>query len=327
MKKTKKTNKTLVDPTSKPLSLSLQEFKSAFYHLNAKPDSEIKILQEEKLISLQDIIELNQQIQHKLYTHTVTVLMTTVNVSLTDDRTLEFSLWPQFEAHRWTHSACVRSVGLKWDFFLQLPHFQNPQRHTLHVRLGTQVKPAEMFQVIFAGEDDHQFEEASANVVCKVDFINEVISKELIGIVTEWHKSLQDPSTKQPLVRFIEKYRRPIYMIPNFFFPSLTILSAMKLAEMNLQYLMMDSIANFIFYGGIFLITLLLSYLIGELVSFDIVKRIRKLKSSTIFSITRGDNNRNNVVNRDNLKLISQIGVELGFSLISNIIASIIHLL
>ncbi|MBC1267639.1 hypothetical protein GNF07_11240, partial [Trichormus variabilis FSR] len=46
--------------------ISLDDFKSLFYQLNAKPDTEIRLLPGKKTVELADISNINEQIQAKL---------------------------------------------------------------------------------------------------------------------------------------------------------------------------------------------------------------------------------------------------------------------
>lgn len=50
----------------------------------------------------------------------------------------------------------------------------------MRVRIGNSLKPSEMIQVVFQGGDEYEFEEAQAQMSCKIDFINTQICNQLI---------------------------------------------------------------------------------------------------------------------------------------------------
>jgi|WetSurMetagenome_2_1015567.scaffolds.fasta_scaffold102059_3 hypothetical protein len=79
--------------TALATGISLQDFKSFFYLINAKPDRETKFYQPEKIVSINSIIELNDLIQEKLQNHQIITSQVTLTVTLTNDRTFDFGTW------------------------------------------------------------------------------------------------------------------------------------------------------------------------------------------------------------------------------------------
>lgn len=65
-------NESIVPKQSEAItSLSLDEFKSFFYQYNAKPDTEIRLLKDVKIVELADIFSLEEQVTDKLRNHTI----------------------------------------------------------------------------------------------------------------------------------------------------------------------------------------------------------------------------------------------------------------
>src|SRR4051812_16573484 len=86
--------------TPKP-RLSLQDFKSLYYYLNAKPDTEIKIFNKSRVIEIADIIRLNDNVNGKLNNHELAGSIATIKVAFTDKRILDISSWNEFLVTQW----------------------------------------------------------------------------------------------------------------------------------------------------------------------------------------------------------------------------------
>lgn len=170
----------------------LKIFKSAYYCLNAAPDTQIKTFRGSKKIELNDLYTLNQKITEKLDVHKIVVRKVSVSVLLEKNRSFNFESWEEFKLTQWDYGSKTKSINLEWDFFMQHPRYEMPQRHTLKVRMGSLISPKELFQILVDGERDIEVEAALSDVVCKVDFVNAVICQELIHIVEDWYELLVD---------------------------------------------------------------------------------------------------------------------------------------
>jgi len=77
--------------------LDLDQFKSLYYLLNAKPDSQLRLLKESKVIGFDCIAELNEKVQQKLRTETLETTITTVTVVFKNKRVITFNNWLEFQ--------------------------------------------------------------------------------------------------------------------------------------------------------------------------------------------------------------------------------------
>jgi hypothetical protein len=64
----------------------LDEIKSFFYQLNAKPDTEIRLLPGKKTLELADIRSINEQVAAKLMNHDITAEIASINFILSNKR-------------------------------------------------------------------------------------------------------------------------------------------------------------------------------------------------------------------------------------------------
>jgi hypothetical protein len=106
--------------------IDIETVKSIYYWLNAKPDTQIKIFKNPKLINFEDIISLNEQIQLKLINHDPQTMMVQVNVLLENGEIKSFGTWDEFKATKWnTISTETESISIIWDMNIKLPHYES----------------------------------------------------------------------------------------------------------------------------------------------------------------------------------------------------------
>ncbi|KZN58424.1 hypothetical protein N474_25585 [Pseudoalteromonas luteoviolacea CPMOR-2] len=172
-----------------------EHFKSMFYLFSGKPDSRVKLFNEPVEIKLRNIIDLNRDVTRKLATHHIDMSVTKATVSYSVNEFAEFGTWVEFEQHEWDIPESIDEIVVEWEFYVDIPTFNEPQRHKLMVRISSEVKPSKFMQLLTSGSSD-KFEEMdslASPIMCRVDFVNTLISKELINVVTDWQKKLSEP--------------------------------------------------------------------------------------------------------------------------------------
>jgi hypothetical protein len=291
--------------------IPLDEFKSLFYQLNAKPDTEIRLLPGRKNLELADIRSINEQISAKLRNHDLISDITSINFVLSNRKIKDYFTWAEFERESWdTVNEKVRTITIKWDVAIKLPQYRLPQRHSLKIRIGTEIPPKDIFQLLLTSDDIVELMEARTPSICKVDFVNDILAAELMNIVANWHEGLGDSPETNPLSSFLVKqgkllseiirYCSPIllliisYQYHDFLMPVIGIQEQVSIK--NLEALVIFLAA--IFRTGIFL---------GHKFERFIDKRIDKLEEYPTFSITRGDKKAAEECEKINKKLTNQI--------------------
>ena len=298
-------------PQQTGANISLDDFKSLFYQLNAKPDTEIRLLPGKKTLELADIININEQIQAKLRNHDVTASIGSINFILSNKKIKDYSTWAEFERENWnTINERIQTVTIHWDIVIKLPHYNLPQRHSIKLRIGTDIPPKDIFQLILTSDNIQELIEARSSSVCKVDFINNIIAIELLNVVSNWYEGLRDSPESSFVHGFLKKqgnflseiirYASPIVLLmivcqySNYLFPLLRIQE--EISVETLQNL-------FIFLTAIFLIGLFSGFKIEKFID----KKIDKFEEYPRFSITRGDEKSIEEFENNNKKLTKQI--------------------
>jgi hypothetical protein len=306
----------------------VEQFKSIYYLLKGKRDTDIKLFRDFKQFRYLDILDLNRKIYKKLELHQLVTDIVTVTIGLDNKEIKTFGNWNEFTLHDWQIPECTKYLSIEWDFNIILPNQiqQIPQTHTLRVRLGNGLKPNEMLQVIFQGGEEHEYEEASSQAVCKIDFVNAQICTELKNVVTLWYEGLPKNSEDQKFVPFIARHIQKVkQIIITLFLLAGVILTNVLIFHFTESFEINDNnslLEKFYLLFSVALIILYVFYISGRLYSKRLIDRnIEKLKRNPMFEITKGDENRLVDVKKDNNKHLRNLGLGMAASLLANLVA------
>ncbi|MFT5667529.1 MAG: hypothetical protein ACI9DK_001727 [Vicingaceae bacterium] len=308
----------------------LKQFQSLYYLIKGKRDTDIKLFNQYKQFELCDIIELNDKIYRKLELHRLITDIVNVTVGLDNKEIKSFGSWNEFKNTDWKISPCTKYLTLEWDFNLILPNqiHDVPQTHTLRVRIGDSLKPSEFIQVVFqGGGEEHDFEEANAQMSCKIDFVNSQICNELKTVVSEWYDALKKNSEDHTLIKFILKHEMKFQnfiilcflgagiILCNFLFSIFYSLPLERLAIDNIQKLYLSlTISVFV---------LLIFYQSGRLFASRMMrKQIGNLRRDPMFEITKGDRNKFDEIAKDNKKYLKGLLKTIAIGLSVNILSA-----
>lgn len=317
-------------------TVRLEDYQAFYHWLNAKPDSEVQIYPNNRRFKFEDFKELNGKILDKLELHDVVSASTTVSISLSNKKTLEFGSWEKFINHDFTISPETKAINIIWDFYIKLKNYQLPQRHTVKLRLGSHLKPAEFIQLMWQGDDEQSLEEAASHVVCKIDFINPVISNELFGIISDWHESLTKNIFQNNFHKFLKRHHKKfetviivLFLIAGTFIivPTIDFINT-KFSFLSFNNLKINSIL-FILSG--FSIGIYLSYIFGKFWADRTANLIERITPMYYFEVTKGDKNKVEESKMDNnktlKKLLKELGVAIGVDVIAFIFWQIIKMI
>lgn len=314
-----------------PAELNIDTLKSVYYWLNAKPDTHIKIFPRPKIVSKSDIVDLNTRIQTKLQNHHLHTNITSITVSLEKGEVKSFNAWEVFLNHYWEIPEKIQSVSIVWDITVQLPNYKLPQKHTLKVRIGSSLRPNELFHIMTNGDDETELKENLSFVVCKVDFINVVLSGELISIVEVWYNSLLNTHPKPKFQMFVENNRSSVARIGHYLttfigFGFLYIMFKFHLRNFDVVGLNKELYLDAVFWVMALFATYFVFNVIGATFGQAIFEKVSRYEDSHPFAITKGDRNEQIEIDRKNSKvssnLVWQFVIRLSVAIISMLIST-----
>ena len=325
-KKEKINNMSEIQKTESGLvkKIDLDQFKSLYYLLNAKPDSQLRLLKKDKKINFDDLVELNANVASKLKTESCETIITTITVVFKNKKVNTYNNWSEFSRTNWSIGDQTLSASINWDININLPGFELPQRHTLKVRLGSPVRPSEIFQLMMTSDKDDELLEATSNGICKVDFINHVIANELLSIVEDWYETLPNNLYQNKFIKFSEKNKRNIAFSINAIVPISAIFISYNL--MSRKILTITEWTNgslkdilFLIFGAVAFIYL--SDIIAKVFSSKVFNQLGNYHEYSMFELTKGDKNSIEETNKKNDKIktsvITQLIIALAVGLIS----------
>lgn len=308
--------------------LPKEQLKSLFYLFAGKPDSRVKVYHKPLFLEVSDIIELNDCITRKLQTHNINAQITSLNIGYKDSDIQEFGSWAEFQGHHWQTSDCVEEVVIKWDFMVDIKGFNVPQRHTLLVRVSSDMKPGKFMQMMASGNSDDfdQIDMLTAPAFCRVDFINAQISKELINEVTDWVKGRKEPALITDLYYWFKKRRQAL---AEFTHHSMVFMYALLWVSSFLW-------VNTNYYNGEMSLKLIAVWLFLGLYSFTPIGKVAHSLASrvymaidrvsgrkVVFQFTSGDKKLNAESMNENKRLGKSFLIQTSISLALNVIAGI----
>lgn len=316
---------------------TLAKFKESFYRDNLQLDSLSKVFQEDVTITHDDILDLNKLVIEKLNKYENAGLIVNVYVKLGNKKQIVFSSWYDFEQYKWLESTTISRIVISWKFNVCFPNHEKPQQHTLTVKLTNNMRPDEMFKLIFSGENEEvdSFETNFFPVYAKVNFINRSLGDEFLDTVGEWVNGLSESELKKnKIILKLRKHKR-------FLAKTLEIVTFLSLTYFAFTYISnyLDSL-SFGYLGQLNLMNLksIVMHLFGVVGYIYLARKgtetIGKITFSQLgnygdkylFSITKGDRNQLKKLKKEakydlmNL-IVSLIGTVI-FNVIINVISS-----
>lgn len=306
-----------------------EHLKALFYLYAGKPDSRIKVFKDSVYLEPLDIVALNECVVRKLETHNVQGQVTSVTVGFVGSEVQEYGSWAEFNAHTWPEPACIEEIVVKWDFLLQVKTYEAPQRHTLMVRVSSDMKPGKFLQLLASGNSD-EFEKMdvmTAPAFCRVDFINAQISKELINEVSDWYKGRRSPALIPSVYHWFKKKRNGIAMITHYSLPFMfsilwvSIYSKYQSANLEVSNLIAFS-AVWMFLGIYFLQPV---GKVGHLFASSIYGKLEAISGNRVaFNFTSGDKKRNSELLDQNRTQGRLFLVQTSWAMLLNVIAGVV---
>lgn len=278
----------------KPVDSAFKEASSALALLQGKADSICRLFKREIYVTKDDLSCLNEMMLDKLSLHSVTSVLSSVDMSFQNKKILSFKSWPEFENYNFnTINSPTKSIYISWDFFIKLEQYQNPQRHTVSVRISSFPNPSDFFKVLLSGgfDEAHDLDIQESTMICKVDFINHTLAEELVNVVDDWNAQRECAISKRgPFKMLIARHRDSLSRILQY---SILFSSGMATAialKLMLKYrLFFPNVENLLycFIGLLFIFKVCkdASAFFGSIFN----RKLSNLMETHVFSISLGD--------------------------------------
>lgn len=313
--------------------LTKEQLKSFFYLAAGKLDSNIKIFKKQIIINAEDLVELNNLIQEKLKNHDIAASVASINVSFDKNKMTQFGVWQEFVDSNWKIPEVIENITMMWDFLVTLPHFTQPQRHTLTVKITADTNFATILPALLSGSitEVDTMELKHSPVVCQVDFINHLLSDELINIVERWVEGRKIISVDTKIKKWIQKNRRIFADLINYSIPLFITMASLSILHNYSKSidntLNTGVMLNFMYWQLLSIVGILGSAKMSNRLAHYTFRAISEYGDFLIFNITNGDKNKQSEINNKNKKEFRKFLFGTVGGLTIDIIASVISYL
>lgn len=263
-------------------------------------NSHIELFKKPVQVSMKDIEELTKRVANKLGQLRVDSQCTIMKtlVSLDKDRNFQLIGWQQVKSFDWKIPEKTNAVVLAWEFMYKRDDIQSPELHVLSVRITEAMHPMQVLRAALSSDRDdaERLEIKMAPVVCEVDYVDGLLSRELVQLVGQWHEGLRRPAPLSDIGDFIQKRQVAICKSVDF---SLEML--LPIAYISAIYIWMHQrldqplTTEFITYALLFIMIFTLVIKIANRFSSWMAQRlalnIERMGKFPIFELTNGDQN------------------------------------
>lgn len=318
-----------------PEELSIKEYKAAFYQLLAKPDSMTKVYNKTAIVGIEDVFGLNERICEKFAHYNEAGFLIQVNVKFSNGKRKTFSNWDSFAKHQWYENESITNMVITWEFNAIFPNMKNAERHTLMVKLSNGLRPEEMLNLVFTGKIE-EIEELDNNlfpIVARVDFVDRILGDELLNIVGEWVKSLNEsPVHKSQIILRLKRNKGKLCSIINWvtniviMFCSVGIMGKYVL---SLKFQSVAQITNVELIHIIYAVFICAAvWIFGKrfsgAISDFLFEKLKMYGENALFNITNGDFKKQEKIRRQERSNKIAIIANLIFTIIINIACGLI---
>ncbi len=290
-------------------SIQHEDLKSLFYITTGKLDTNIKAFKEKIIIETGDLIELDKRVNEKLSNHNIVTSIVAVNILIDKNQLIQYGTWDEFQKFDGNRfSEKVKEITMTWDFLVKLPNFIKPQRHSMAVKITSETNFAALFPTLVSGNfsDIDEAEMMMAPVVCQVNFINHLLSDELINIVQKWVTTREVSPEVTKFITFCKKYKRIIAKTIHYTLPLLFALSAYVYLDIYKNKLSVelnnDVFFNVIIWFFLSLVGIFVFYKIGHQIAIISYNALHDYGEHAIFNLTQGDKRKQKEIKNKNKK-------------------------
>lgn len=276
--------------TTRELLIALAQPRNSHTELFKKP----------VLINPKDLESLTQKVGGKLNQLRVDkncILMKTI-ITFDKDRTYQLIGWNQLNSYNWEIPERTNAIVLNWEFMYQRDMQSKPELHILSVRITESFNPMQFLRAALSSDRDEieRLETRMAPVACEVDYVDNLLSRELVRIVSEWHQALRKPVPLTGIGEQIYKYQRHIVKVVD-----LSLEIVLPFAYLSAVYIWFHKnfeqplTTRFIAYGLTFVMVFIfvarLTAKFSRWLASWIEKNIERMGRFPIFELTSGDQN------------------------------------
>jgi len=289
------------------LEIDNDRLKHFFYMLHGEPTTRTRALKGAVLVTKSDIDGLIKKIKEQL--KLVHVVDATISISLGFEKDFIETSYDEFSKKDWQDSERTKEVIIRVHFMYEDLNRESTIKNSLFIRIAKGLKAGNIFQMLASSDMDSldNIEDLMCPVFCRTDNINDKLSKDLLGVVEEWHSGQKQPNLMSGTYKFIKKHKINVARSVHFSLPAAItfILCYFAFLVPNL----ISSENHLSTYVSIIITSkLLLTFFlgVGGAKGKEVFGKLSKIShEDVIFDVTKGDDKEYSEVVNKNTELFS----------------------
>ncbi|MFR7589811.1 MAG: hypothetical protein ACLUVC_00060 [Longibaculum sp.] len=312
---------------------AMENFKAFYFQMNAKPDCKSIVYNSNIRIDKSDLIDLSKRVVDKFKNHyNDEGYKINIHLTFSNKKTVEFTTWESFIEYVWPNTK-LGSITIEWEYMLELPGYKYPQLHRLIVKISDGIRPEEMLNLLISGrlENIDEIENGIYPLAARVDFVNNVISDELLQIVRDWANGVRLVSKNRKFLFRLRKVRRQVAYFLNYLTTFVAMFCGLIYINISLSNnpfkiieLSSIDIKKYINSIFVFVLFVFVVYKVSQLISNYIYKSLEDFGENHVFEITKNDKKEIKQIELDDEKKSKHIVFNFILTIILNIACGII---
>lgn len=314
---------------AKGLSVDIDygRLKYFFYMMNGEPSSRVETFSGAIAVSKSDIEVLVDSLIGKLKLSHIRDY--TIKIGVGFEKTIVEKSYSDFLSYSWNESANTKEMIIKINCIYQDYETGNPLNHSMFIRIARKMNAGNVFQMLASSDLSKldEFDTLLSPVFCRTDYLDDELSKSLMGAVSEWHKGQKQPPIISKTFSFAKKHKNRLAKFVHYAFPAassaivcLALFSASRIITSN--ELVLPALLSTLMIG-VFLNTFFAAH--GRNKASQMYESLSEITNQdVIFDITRGDDKENSERINENKEAFSSAKGVFIWSIVQSVGASLI---
>ncbi len=314
----------------------IKNYKSIYNAMTATSENKSIVFSRRIVVNLDDLDNLYNMVVEKLDTQYENAgSNVTIYVSIKDKQNMKFIRWEDFISYRWNEPNPIQSIMIKWEYHVTLPKYPIPQPHVLVVKISNGLKVEQVINLVFTGklENIENIDEEIYPVVARIDYIDPIIGDELLNIVEKWDEGVKSSlQQERTIIKLMRKYKRIIaygieygtLLITAFFsltYVNESIIELGKEELIDIKTIDICKVTNAFFISAIVCFVM---FKISGIFATSFYRNIQKGDFIHVFDIDKGDRNKQDELKNQNTKSVRRALISFMFTLLINIITTVL---
>ncbi|EKF9303119.1 hypothetical protein O1B50_003742 [Vibrio cholerae] len=197
-----------------------ERLKHFFYMLHGEPTTRARPLHGAVMVSKSDICGLVNKLKEQL--KLVHVTDATISVSLGFEKDFIEKSYDDFSSYDWQEPEKTKEVIIRVHFMYEDFNRESTIKNSLFIRIAKGIKPGNIFQMLASSDLDSldRIEDLMCPVFCRTDNMNDKLSKDLLGVVEDWHAGQKQPNLINGTYKFLRKHRAKFARFVHYSMPA-----------------------------------------------------------------------------------------------------------